>query len=92
MLAAIDLTQVLKGLASLDARVESRASQFMKSMKRAERRRELAKRKRRAKKICPWMRFPEKAANNMAMCSCPACGNPRKWFNEKHRNESYTAD
>lgn len=28
-----------------------------------------------------------KRANHLASCSCPMCGNPRKWFGERTRQE-----
>ena len=53
-------------------------------MKRAKRRKEKAKRKKRAQKIFPWAgKRAEKWADNMTLCSGPCCGNPRKWFKEK---------
>lgn len=30
---------------------------------------------------------PGKYADNISMCSCPACGNPRKWRGERTRQE-----
>jgi hypothetical protein len=52
---------------------------------RAERRHHLARMKAKAKKagkLWNW-KNPEKLANHLAVCSCPMCGNPRKWFHEK---------
>lgn len=59
--------------------------------KRALRRRALARQKRRAKAIYP---HDAKAglANHLASCSCPMCGNSRKWFNEPTMVERRAAD
>ena len=42
--------------------------------------------KARARKIYPWDRLA-KAANHLAVCSCAACGNPRRHFDERTMQE-----
>ena len=51
----------------------------MKNSKRALRRQSEARMKQKARKLYP---NDHKAtmANHLAGCSCPMCGNPRKWF------------
>ena len=41
----------------------------------------------KARKYLTWTQNPEHFANHMKICSCPTCGNPRKWFNEKTMQE-----
>jgi hypothetical protein len=56
-------------------------------MKRAERRHQKQRMKQRARRIySDWSRA-ECAADNLTLCSGPCCGNPRKWFKEKTRQE-----
>lgn len=43
--------------------------------------------KRKARKIYNHASFPDKYADHLAVCSCWMCGNPRKFFNEKTRQE-----
>lgn len=50
------------------------------------RRHQLAKKKRDAKQIYPHDEHAT-SANHLAMCSCYMCGNPRKWWNSKTRQE-----
>jgi hypothetical protein len=70
---------------------------------RARRRADLARMKRRAVRIrsrseltepkywvdgiSPDPRRHEKMADHLASCSCPGCGNPRRWFGEKTLQE-----
>jgi hypothetical protein len=35
--------------------------------------------KQKARKLRPWDTQAH-TANHLASCSCPMCGNPRKWF------------
>ncbi|KKN86222.1 hypothetical protein LCGC14_0270910 [marine sediment metagenome] len=55
---------------------------FAKNMKRARRRNDLNRMKSRARVIYPHDKNA-KCANHLQACSCPGCGNPRKYFNEK---------
>ena len=63
----------------------------MKDMKRALRRRELARMKKRARRLFSRYGYDtpahEKLANHMAYCSRPCCGNGRKWFGHKTLDE-----
>jgi len=59
---------------------------FTKSMKRARRRHDLNRMKARARQIYP-RDVEAKCANHLQTCSCYACGNPRKHFNEKTLQE-----
>lgn len=52
---------------------------MFKDMKRARRRHDRARMIARAKRIRPWVDVPQKAANNLASCSCWMCGNPRHY-------------
>lgn len=52
---------------------------MFKDMKRARRRHDRARMIAKAIRVYPWNKFPQKAANNLAMCSCWMCGNPRRW-------------
>lgn len=54
---------------------------------RALRRHHLARMKAKARKVYHWNDEPERLANHLKVCSCPMCGNPRKWFNEKTLQE-----
>jgi hypothetical protein len=56
--------------------------QSTKNMKRARRRQDLNRMKSRARIIYPHDKNG-KCANHLQACSCAACGNPRKYFNEK---------
>lgn len=49
---------------------------------RAERREIKSALKSKAKKVYPWMKCPQKLADNLKSCSCFVCGNPRKWWNQ----------
>jgi len=44
------------------------------------RRRDLARMKRRARRLYAGAKCPEKYANHLTKCSCLFCGNPRKHF------------
>lgn len=59
---------------------------FKKNMTRAKRRQDLNRMKRRARRIYPHD-AAAKCANHLQPCSCYACGNPRKHFNEKSMQE-----
>lgn len=59
---------------------------FAKSMKRARRRHDLNRMKARSRQIYP-RDEAAKCANHLQTCSCYACGNPRKHFNEKTLQE-----
>jgi hypothetical protein len=50
--------------------------------KRSRRRLDAARMKSRARRIYPRDKAA-KLANHLANCSCAACGNPRRHFNEK---------
>jgi hypothetical protein len=53
---------------------------------RARRRAHLARYKAKARKLYP--HDPQATlANHLAVCSCPMCGNPRRHFQEKTRQE-----
>ncbi len=52
---------------------------MFKNMKRARRRHDRARMIAKAARVYPWTRFPQKAADNLAVCSCWMCGNPRRW-------------
>lgn len=56
-------------------------------MKRAERRRSLLRMKVRAREYYWFCKNPDKLANHLANCSCPACGNPRRHFGTPTRQE-----
>jgi hypothetical protein len=56
-------------------------------MKRAERRHQKQRMKQRARRIYPDCPRAERAADNLTLCSGRCCGNPRKWFKEKTRQE-----
>ena len=62
----------------------------MKNHKRAERRRHKDRMKRKAKRKFWWyddVTQAVKYADHLAVCSCMACGNPRKFFNQKTMQE-----
>lgn len=59
---------------------------FTKDKSRAKRRQDLKRMKRRARRIYPHD-AAAKCANHLQTCSCYACGNPRKHFNEKTLQE-----
>lgn len=59
----------------------------MNTPKRAQRRAQLERKKRRAKLIYPTNPQAARYANHLATCSCAVCGNPRKYFGEKTRQE-----
>ena len=58
-----------------------------KDLKRARRRRNRARMIARAKRLYPCLDVPQKAANNLAQCSCWACGNPRRYWGERTLQE-----
>lgn len=59
----------------------------MKDTKRAVRRHNKQRMKEKAKKI--YFGHPKafRYCDDMAKCSCPSCGNPRKHFGQKTRQE-----
>ena len=58
-------------------------------MKRALRRMHLRRMKAKARKIYHWCTRTEKYANNLACCSCPECGNPRRHLGERTIREQH---
>ena len=54
-------------------------------MDKATRRHHEERMKKRARRIYPDMRCPERLANHLANCSCWMCGNPRRRFKGKAR-------
>ena len=48
--------------------------------------------KKKAKRIYFWNDHPEKYADNLAVCSCPMCGNPRKHFHQETLQEKRADD
>jgi len=58
--------------------------------KRAQRRFRLHAMKAKAERVYYYYNVPgaaRKLANHLASCSCRMCGNPRKYFHEKTRQE-----
>ena len=55
--------------------------------KRAERRTHKQRMKRKAKLIYSGCRCPEKYADHLSCCSCWMCGNPRKHWTSRTRQE-----
>ena len=53
----------------------------MKTMRRAKRRGRLLRMKRKAKRLYPGQ-CAGRLANNLTPCSCPMCGNPRRYWLE----------
>lgn len=53
-----------------------------KDMKRARRRADRGRVVRRAARVYPHAPCPQKLADNLQVCSCHACGNPRKCWGE----------
>jgi len=64
----------------------------MKNDKRALRRLHSRRMKKKAKRIYFWNDNPEKYADNLAVCSCPMCGNPRKHFHQETLQEKRADD
>ena len=69
------------------------------SMNRAKRRHHKFRVRGKAKRLLKWLMgdlFDEtdatKRAEHMAGCSCSMCGNPRKYFNERSRQEIVDSD
>ncbi|GAA4250793.1 hypothetical protein GCM10022293_18970 [Azospirillum formosense] len=60
---------------------------MFKDMKRARRRHDRARMVAKAARVYPWSKFPQKAADNLALCSCWMCGNPRRWGAEPGMQE-----
>ena len=58
-----------------------------KDMTRARRRHDRARMIARVKRVQPWATVPQKLADNLAMCSCWMCGNPRRRLNERTMQE-----
>lgn len=56
-------------------------------MNTARRRRDARRMLRKARSVYEGCEMPGLYANNLAVCSCPMCGNPRKWFKRKTRAE-----
>ncbi|PWC48404.1 hypothetical protein [Azospirillum sp. TSA6c] len=50
-----------------------------KDMMRARRRHDRARMVAKVRRILPWADVPQKVADNMAVCSCWMCGNPRRY-------------
>jgi hypothetical protein len=68
-------------------------------MNRANRRHHRFRVRQKAKRVLKWLmgdcfdpKFADKRAEHMANCSCSMCGNPRKFFGERTRQESVDAD
>ena len=53
--------------------------------KRAKRRAARKKLIKKAKRLYPRSNMPQKYADNITICSCDACGNPRKWRKGKDK-------
>ena len=69
------------------------------SMNRAKRRHHKFRVREKAKRVLKWLMddlYDEtdatKRADHMAGCSCSMCGNPRKYFNERSRQEIVDSD
>lgn len=60
---------------------------MFKDMKRARRRHDRARMVVQATRVYPESMFPQKAADNLASCSCRMCGNPRRWRAEPTMQE-----
>jgi hypothetical protein len=56
-----------------------------KDMKRAWRRHCRARMVARAKRFYPWQSCPQQLADNLALCSCGMCGNPRRHAKGRER-------
>lgn len=68
-------------------------------MNRAKRRHHRFRIRNKAKRVLKWLMGDlyddidtAKRADHMAGCSCSMCGNPRKYFNERTRQEKLDAD
>jgi len=68
-------------------------------MNRAKRRHHRSRIRQRAQKILKSLlgdlysrEHAAKRAEHLAGCSCPMCGNPRKWFGERTRQERLHED
>jgi hypothetical protein len=55
--------------------------------KRARRRAAKERTKAAARRLYPWCKRPERYADNLTVCSCWGCGNPRRWLGERTRQE-----
>ncbi|KJR63169.1 hypothetical protein VY88_23780 [Azospirillum thiophilum] len=55
---------------------------MFKDMKRARRRQDWARMVARARRFYPDQDIPQQLADNLAVCSCWMCGNPRRWHGE----------
>lgn len=58
-----------------------------KDMKRARRRHDRQRMIAKARRIRPWEDVPQRAADNLAICSCRMCGNPRRWWRDAPMQE-----
>ena len=68
-------------------------------MNRAKRRHQKFRVREKAKRVFKWVMgdlyeetHATKRADHMANCSCVMCGNPRKHFNERSRQENVDSD
>lgn len=60
---------------------------FGRRIKRSVRRHKADIKKQKALRIYPDWEEAYKAADHLKVCSCYACGNPRKYFDEETRGE-----
>lgn len=63
----------------------------MKNMSRARRRADLRRMKRKARAVYPHDKLA-RAANHLAVCSGPCCGNPRRHFGQRSQAELAALD
>ena len=59
---------------------------------RARRRQHLARMKAKARRVLPWDDYAGRRANHLAVCSCPSCGNPRRYWGAATMQELRAAD
>lgn len=64
---------------------------MMQNKSRALRRHHSQRMKRKAIKVFPHDKEGRRR-DYLSVCSCPACGNPRKWFKEKTMQEKRADD
>jgi hypothetical protein len=64
---------------------------MFKDRKRARRRHDRARMVAKAFRVRPWDKVPQKAADNLASCSCWMCGNPRRYENQHTMQERRNA-
>jgi len=60
--------------------------------KRGRRRRDKRRMKRKARRVWRGVDMPERWADHLAVCSCPLCGNPRRHWGERTRQELIADD